>query len=144
MDKKQAYFQITGGSIPEYAFFGENYDAADPQFHLNSTLSFKFTPDTRVLTSLCGITVNQKGVPVMKCSLTFDYTIAEETISDFTKNKRIVIPKDILRYFASNSLGALRGAIMAKLETTPFKFILPPVNVADIIEEPLAISLQPQ
>lgn len=142
MDKnlKQAYFQIIEGGIQEYAFFKENYDPTVPEFQLKSTISFQFTQDTNVLTSNAGITINQNGIPVLKCTISFDYSLLEETIREFTKCKQIVIPRDILIYFGSNALGALRGAIMAKLETTTFRFILPPVNLGDIIKESLTIE----
>ena len=144
MDKsaKQAYFLINGGGIQEYAYFDENYDSSVSEFQLNSSLSFNYSPDTRILTSLCGITVNQKGLPVVKCTISFDYALTPETIKDFSTAKKIVFPKEVLVYFGTNSLGALRGAIMARLETTRFKFILPPVNLNDIIKDPLTISLE--
>lgn len=142
MDKsvKQAYFQINGGGIQEYAYFDENYNSSVSEFQLNSSLSFNFNPQTRILTSLCGVTVNQNGLPVVKCTISFEYALTLETVQDFSVSKKIEIPQEILVYFGTNSLGALRGAIMARLETTRFKFILPPVNLNDIIKEPLTIS----
>lgn len=144
MDKglKKAYFQIKGGGIPEYAFFEENYDDSVKQFQLHSSLGFTFNADSNVLNCLCGVKIMQENLPILKSSVSFDYAIAEETIASLRKSKKLIFPKSLLTYFGTNALGALRGVIMAKLETSQFKFILPPVNLNDIIEDDLTIEIK--
>ncbi len=59
-----------------------------------------------------------------------------------SEKSKITFPSGFLRHIAVLTFGTTRGVLHAKLEDTPFdQMILPTVDIADLIEQPLMFDL---
>ena len=66
---------------------------------------------------------------------------AWDSFVDSEKNK-ITFPDGLLRHLAVLTIGTTRGVLRAKLEDTPFNWmILPTVDIVDLIAHPLTFAL---
>ncbi|GFI38458.1 hypothetical protein IMSAGC016_00221 [Muribaculaceae bacterium] len=138
---KRALFNIERGGIDQFAFFEDNYNVSADSLRLSSTVRFEYHTAKGMLDCECAVVGTQNGTIVLKASVLFTYGLAPETISDLSEDGSIVIPKQLLVYFASNTYGALRGVLLAKLENTPLRLILPAVNLAEIVKDSLSVRL---
>lgn len=139
---KIALFRIVNTVINQFAVFEENYSDVNAKFDFQSALRIVFDKGTNVLACTCEVSCLNGDKPVMKASITFGYELSPETVADFTKGDTIIIPKDLLIYFGSNAYGALRGVVLAKLEPTKVRLIVPLESLDRIIDRPLVIKTE--
>lgn len=77
----------------------------------------------------------------MILGVTCEFEIHEEDWEKLNNNEEVVIPKELLEYFAVHTVGTARGVLFCKTESTQFNnVIIPPINVADLIKGNLVIS----
>lgn len=71
-----------------------------------------------------------------------DYSLTPETVEILTKGNTITLPRDLVMFFASNTYGAMRGILMAKLENSPVQLILPLMELIAEILPPFKVKLK--
>lgn len=70
-----------------------------------------------------------------------DFNIHPEDWESCKKETSVVIPKETLDYFLSQTVGVSRGVLHCKTEGTPFNsLVLPPLNVSQVIKKDLCIN----
>lgn len=136
---KSAKFYLASSSIDEFAVFEDNNSPTD-ELIINSTITFGFDINKNLLSCTSSVVFIKKDKPVVKCTLTYGYRLHEETLNGLTKGSFIEFPKELLIYFGSKTYGGLRGVLLAKLEHTSIKTVLPLTNLNNIIKEPLRIK----
>ncbi len=132
--KQTAHFRIIKTNIDQFAVFEENYTNLDGVFDIKSKVLFQFDQAHSVLKCSCGVDCLKDNLIVVKAAITFEYELSEDTINGLIEGDKIKFPKDLLVFFSTNAYGALRGVIMAKLESTAIRLILPVVDLSGFIK----------
>lgn len=138
---KAAKFRLTKSEINQFAVFEENYKNINGQFDIKSVITFNFDIESATLSCSCEVNCLKENLLIVRAEVTLHYEISNETIGNLTHNNAIIIPKQLLAYWGSNTYSTLRGVIMAKLESTQVRLILPLNNLSNIIAENLTISI---
>lgn len=78
---------------------------------------------------------------IMLLKLTCEFEIHHDDWDSFkNKDNSVVLSKEILEYFAAQTVGTARGVLHCKTEGTPFNaIILPPMDVTKMIKEDITI-----
>lgn len=82
--------------------------------------------------------------PVVIIKVRCEFEIEPSAWDSFvdSKENKITFPKGFLRHLAVLTIGTTRGVLHAKLEDTPFDWmILPTVDIVDLIEQSLTFDL---
>ncbi|MDE6255104.1 MAG: hypothetical protein K2M39_02820 [Muribaculaceae bacterium] len=143
MDKEmnQAFFKIVAGGITQFAFFEENYNSISEENQLDSSVSFTVETHKRIIKATAIANLYQSNMPVLKCVVDLVFQIKNDSWDSFANRNKILIPQELLVYFGSKAVGALRGALFAKLEQMPIHIVLPLVNLNEIITEPMVVEM---
>ena len=141
-DMNQAFFKIVGGGITQFAFFEENYNSFSEENQLDSSVSFTVEAHKRIIKASAIANLHQLNMPVLKCVVDLVFQIKNDSWDSFAEKNNIVIPQELLVYFGSKAVGALRGALFAKLEQVPIHIVLPLVNLNEIITEPMVVEMK--
>ncbi|MDE7414467.1 MAG: hypothetical protein K2N05_11880 [Muribaculaceae bacterium] len=139
-DMQGAFFKIIGGGITQFAFFEENFNPASEDTQLDSSVSFTVEVEKRIVKATAAANLYQSKMPVFKCVVDLSFQIKNESWESFVDKGKRMIPRKLLVYFGSKVIGALRGALFAKLEHMPMHIVLPLVNLEDIINEPMVLE----
>ena len=74
--------------------------------------------------------------------LSCEFDIHPEDWETMVKDDEVKVSKETLCYLAAQTVGVARGVLYCKTEATPFdELILPPINVAEMINGDLVMSL---
>lgn len=138
---KTAIFRITKSEINQFAVFEENYKSINGQFDIKSSITFNFDVFSSILSCACLVNCYKDDLLVVKAEVTLCYELSKETIADMTNANGIVIPKELLVYFGSNTYSTLRGVVMAKLESTQVRLTLPLENLSKLITQNLSVDI---
>ena len=142
-ENKPAKFSLVNTSIDQFAVFEDN-NASSDRLTVNSSISFGFDHNNGILTCRAEVDYIRNDRPLVRCAVSYSYKLHEETINEFTNGAVIVIPREILVYFGSKTYGGLRGVLLAKLENTSVRTVLPLTNLNSIITDSLTIETEVQ
>lgn len=131
----------------EFAKFEENY-IADKPVEVSSGLSFSIHDENEHLV-ICNLSVECaiKNKIFLKIKVLFLYQIEKKSwLAMLEENNRTYIfPKNFVSHIAVLSLGTVRGIVFEKLkkdEGELSKFILPLINISDMIDEDVKIEIE--
>ena len=80
--------------------------------------------------------------PILKLSITCEFDVHEEDWNNHIKDDTLSISKEELGFFSNQTVGTARGILFCKTENSDFRdYILPPINLTDILDEDLEINL---
>ncbi len=144
-DSKQrtATFRLVKSEINQFAVFEENYKRLDGQFDIKSNIAFNLDVFSSTLSCACSVNCYKDNLLVVKAEVTLYYELSKETFADMTHDNYVIVPKELLAYFGSNTYSTLRGVIMAKLESTQVRLVLPLGNLTRLITQNLSATLPP-
>ncbi|MCH3993381.1 MAG: hypothetical protein LKH27_08465 [Prevotella sp.] len=129
----------------EFASFPENY-SGEGKFKLQ--IGFQFgaaytQPVIRCKSLFTGM--NDGTIPIFKLVVSCYFTIEPNAYHELFKENTITIPADFLRYMAMISTGTARGILHTKLENGKMSdYVLPPVNLLNIIKKDYVADLSPK
>ena len=108
----------------------------------NVGLSYKYANNGKVIACSSKFTFTSKEEKILVIEVTCDFEISQESWTALVKDKTVIIPKSLLEFFAVHTIGTTRGIMFCKTENTSFnKLIIPPLNVADMVQNDLIISI---
>lgn len=80
--------------------------------------------------------------PLLILEVQCDFQVKPEDWDSLVSDGKLVFPVDFLRHIALHTVGSARGILFCKTEGSPFsRFILPPVNLENMINQDLEIPL---
>lgn len=128
-------FNLLKIKTDQFAVFEENFNKSEI-VNLNTNLSFGLNSDDKVFLVTPKYTFEIQGKPFMTVQISCFFKIEDSTWNSFKKKKQIVFPKDFVAHMAMITVGTSRGILHTKTEGTVFnEFILPPLNVSEMIGE---------
>lgn len=107
----------------------------------NVELSYKYANEGRIIACSTKFDFASKSEKVLVIEVVCEFEIAGDDWTTFSQGDTIVIPKDLLEFFAVHTIGTTRGIMYCKTENTSFnKIIIPPLNVAEMVQENMTIK----
>lgn len=84
----------------------------------------------------------QNEVEILNLKLVCIFEVEPSAFFALKKDNSITVSVEFLRYMATISVGTARGIIHARTESTPLSnVVLPPINLVEIIKEPLVVII---
>lgn len=142
-DNTQVGFTLQGIKTEQFAIFEENY-APKKEAGLSTELQFKIDQKNKQIGVFLGFEFIQGKKVFLKIQVSCHFSIEEKSWLDFIQkeNSKLVVPKGFLVHLAMITTGTTRGVLFAKTESTPFsKFIVPTLNVAEMINEDASFNM---
>jgi len=140
MEAKQIPFLLSDIQTEEFATI-ENafHDEGDIEISTSFNFGVSIEEHAIAVSFNVGFECDQKAFIILKVVLEFD--IEPNSFKALSKNKKAKIPKDFLTHLAVLTVGTARGILHARLMDSKFdNFILPTLNVSEIVKEDLELS----
>lgn len=110
-------------------------------FGMNVSLNFKYADEGKKIACVVAFNILSGTKEIIILGITCDFEIQEEDWKTFQHGEEIVIPKDLLEFFAVHTIGTARGVLFCKTENTQFNHIvIPPINVSEMGLKDLVIK----
>ncbi len=134
-EKTQVGFALQGIKTEQFAIFEENY-APKKETGLGTELQFKLDQSSKQIAVFLGFEFMQGKKVFLKIQVSCHFKIEDSSWSSFIQENKLIVPKGFLAHLAMITTGTSRGVLFAKTEGTQFsKFIVPTLNVAEMIQE---------
>ena len=134
-DNTQVGFALQGIKTEQFAIFEENY-APKKETGLGTELQFKLDQKNTQIGVFLGFEFMQGKKVFLKIVVSCHFKIEESSWSSFIQENKLIVTKGFLAHLAMITTGTSRGILFAKTEGTQFsKFIVPTLNVAEMIQE---------
>lgn len=142
MANQQVTFQLKGISTDEFATIKECYKEEE-SIQIETGYSFEVDPDIYTVTVRFSIMYKCNESPFIVLKLTCAFDVEKESFEGMfdSESEKYIIPKGFLTHLTVLTIGTARGVLHAKLEKTGFEnYILPTLNVADLIKEDMVFE----
>jgi hypothetical protein len=141
MDNKQIGFNLVAIRTEQFALIEENFNENE-EVNLGSDFEFKLSCKNNQLGVYASFKFEQKGKVFLKIQVSCHFSIRPESWQNFCNNQEIVFPKGFMAHISMLTVGTTRGVLYSKTDGTIFsKFMLPLINVVDLINEDVKFSL---
>lgn len=137
MEKKkfEIGFKLVQIKTDQFALFEENFIEGE-KVNLTTSINFGLDSETRVLVVVPKFTFEINEKPFITIQIRCYFEIEDKAFNSFIVDKNTIIPKHFICHASMHAVGTARGVLHSKTEGTPFNsFVLPPVNVDDMIPE---------
>ena len=120
-------------------------DAPQGDMDINTNMELKHTNDGSAIQVHATFSFNEKEKQVMVLDTTCEFAIHPDDLCSITKERQVVIPKELIDYYIAQTVGTARGILHCKTEGTPFNgIIIPPMNVTGMFKDDMVIDLPKQ
>lgn len=134
-------YRIVGCSIDEFAILDKDHKFVDGKFTFNSDLNIKFDPTRCFLACTCSIDCLSDANHVFISTFSMEFEINKNSLHNYEKDGQVTLPQNFLTHLLSTTYSALRGVIIAKLDSYPKRIILPPIDLNKIVNSPIQFKL---
>lgn len=135
-------FKMFGIHLDQFAILCE--DSKD-EIGMNVNLNFKYGDEGKKVACVVAFDFTSESERVMVLKITCEFEIQEDNWKTFCKDKKVIIPKDLLEFFAVHTIGTARGVLFCKTENTQFNnVVIPPINVSEMGINDLIVKLEPK
>ena len=133
-------FRMVGISVDQFALLSDKAPSEGVSYSVN--IGFSGASNANRLACVFTIEFDHSDKPLLKLSVNCEFEIHEKDWANSIKDNVLSISKEYLGFFANQTVGVCRGIMFCKTENTDFRnFILPPINLTEILQEDLAINL---
>ncbi len=140
-EKESVGFLLQGIKLEQFAVFEDAY-LPDSITNVITNLEFRIDGDHRLVGVFPGFEFTQKEKVFLKIEVSCHFNVKAESWDSFLAENRLRIPKDFVTHLAMITVGTARGVLFSKTEGSLFsRFILPAINVREMIPEDLVIEL---
>lgn len=133
-------FRMVKINVEQFAILAD----VAPAEGLSYTVSVRFRSSTEAKRIGCdfGVEFAHNESPILKLNIFCEFQISSDDWEEKINDNKLTITKSELGYFANQTVGVARGIMFCKTEGTPFsQFILPPVNLVNLIKDDFVIEL---
>lgn len=128
-------FALLGIKTEQFAIFEDNY-VAKKETGLSTKLQFKLDQKNKQVGVFIEFEFLQGKKTFLKIQVSCHFKIEDNSWKTLIDNENVKIPKGFLAHLSMITTGTTRGVLFAKTEATPFsKFIIPTINVAEMVKE---------
>lgn len=128
-------FALQGIKTEQFAVLEENY-SPKKDIVLGTGLQFRIDSQNKQIGAFLSFEFVQGKKIFLKIQVSCHFKIEESAWTSFVQEEKLVVPKGFLAHLSMITTGTTRGVLFAKTEGTPFsKYIIPTINVAEMIDE---------
>lgn len=133
-------FRMTGVTIDQFAILADEYEKVKEwQVDVDLTSSFSLDPLEAAIKMKFLFRHQDTKMLMLELTCRFKIDGAEEFK---VKDGKMIVPSGFVAHLAMHTVGTARGILVCKTEGTPYsQYILPPINVADMITSDIRIAL---
>ncbi len=135
-------FQLVKIDAPQFAIIndGEFSNPLQINFELNFAVDSSFTSIKNALK----IVFLNSSEPVMQLVVECYFAISQDSWQEMTQqDNTIIVPVGFLQHLATITVGTARGVLFARtVETNLNKYVLPLVNVTEMVKNDMVIKPQ--
>lgn len=143
-ENTQVGFALKGIKTEQFAIFEENY-SPKKETSLGTELQFKLDQNNKQIAVFLGFEFLQGKKVFLKIQVSCHFKIEESSWNSLIQENKLIVPKGFLAHLAMITTGTSRGVLFAKTEATPFStFIIPTLNVAEMIKEDVSFDIAVQ
>lgn len=140
-EKKGVGFLLQGIKLEQFAVFEDAY-LPDNRADVITNLQFRIDSENRLIGVFPGFEFTQEEKVFLKIEVSCHFKIREESWNSFLAENQLRVPKDFMAHLAMITVGTARGVLFAKTEGSTFsRFILPTINVKEMVPEDVVIQL---
>lgn len=133
-------FRMAKISVDQFAILADKAPSEGVSYSVG--FGFNVAANASRLACIFTIEFSFSEKPILKLSITCEFDIHEDDWNYRITDGVLSISKEDLGFFANQTVGAARGILFCKTENSDFRdYILPPINLTDILDEDLAINL---
>jgi len=134
-------FVINGIKTEQFAIF-EVIFYSKKETCLQTELQFKLDQSKKQMAVFLEFEFMQGKKVFLKVQVSCHFKIDEGYWNLFIEENKLIVPKDFLTHLVMISTDTSRGVLFAKTEATPFsKYIIPSINVAEMIKEDASFDM---
>lgn len=143
-ENTQVGFALNGIKTEQFAIFEENY-TPKKETGLGTELQFRLNQTNKQIAVFLGFEFMQGKKIFLKIQVSCYFKIEEGSWNSFFQENNLIVPKGFLAHIANVTTGTTRGVLFAKTEATLFsKYIVPTLNVAEMIKEDASFDITAQ
>lgn len=135
-------FSLVKVTTEQFAVLEDDFNEKG-EIRLNTSLKFSTDEHQKLIAVFASFIFesNQKPFLIIEAGCHFNITDAAWTDMYKTENNSLQVPKGFLSHLVVLTIGTTRGILHAKTEGTSFnKYVLPTINVTEIIKEDASFS----
>jgi len=124
--------------LDEFAIIDDAYKPSSNGISLVTALNFASDKENRIILCTVKFRFEQEKKPFLVFAASCEFAIEPDAwdASVDSEKSLVVFPKKMMAHLAMLTVGSARGMLHVKTENTDFnKFLLPTINVAEMIEE---------
>lgn len=141
MKNKEIGFNFLGVKTEQFALLEENFNKKN-EVSLGSDLEFKLNCEKKQLGIFATFRFEQAKTAFLKLQISCHFQVVSESWDNYCGDNKIVFPKDFMAHLSMLTVGTARGVLHAKTEGTGFnRFMLPLINVADLVKSDVVFNL---
>lgn len=133
-------FEIT---TEQFAILEEDV-SKDSNIRLGTNIRFGVDEERKIIAVFTAFTFESQGIAFMKIEAGCHFKIKGESWNKMYKSTEnsLVVPLGFTRHLVVITIGTTRGILHSKTENTCYsKFILPTINVVDLIKDKVTFNL---
>lgn len=132
-------FRMFRINVAQFAILAKELPTGELGF--NVELSYKYANEGQIIACSTKFDFTSKSKKVLVIEVVCEFEIEDKDWATFSQGDTIVIPKDLLEFFAVHTIGTTRGIMYCKTENTSLnKIIIPPLNVAKMVQGDMVIK----
>lgn len=134
-------FRMVKIAIKQFAILKDSFDGKNMAINLNVGLSHSISSQLIGITASLSFISNEEKVMILELFCAFQ--INPDDWKQSVSGGNIIIPKETLCYFVSQTIGTARGILHCKTEGTIYNsLVLPPFDVSNVVNEDMKINLE--
>lgn len=127
------HFNMAKINVEQFAILASTLPSGT-DISLSTELSFMYSLDSKRVACMLGITFSSPEEKIILLKIRCEFSIHPDDWATFINGNRLIIPKQLLDFFAMHTIGTARGILFCKTEGTPFNsMMIPPINVSSMI-----------
>lgn len=132
-------FRMTKITTDQFAILASEVTTGDIDINIEAGL--KYSVEARKIMTTVTFSFEENSRKIILLKVSCEYEIAKEDWEAATSEGKVVIPKSLLEYFMTQTIGVSRGVLHCKTEGTPFNgIILPPIDVTKLVNGDMTIE----
>lgn len=142
-EAQQIGFALRGIKTEQFAVLEENY-TFKKTVNLSTNLQFKLDIENKYIGVFLTFQFEQEKKTFLKIEISCHFQIKSDNWEDWLQENglKLIVSKGFLSHLVMITTGTARGVLFAKTEATTFsKFIIPTLNVTEMIRDDLTFDL---
>jgi len=129
-------FKLEKINTEQFAIIEDSYNSQNDEIGLQANVKFGISSESPAIISIIKFQFEQHKKPFLVIEVSCEFSVEEAKWVEFSKYKKVYVPKDFLAHLAMITVGTTRGVLHSKTDNSKFNdFVLPTLNVTEMIKE---------